>query len=245
MTLVHFPRRSRRWTTCLASLSAGLATPALAQRDVGGGFSVTGSVTGVTDYRYRGISRSDRDPAIQGTLNLDHVSGLYGGVWASSLADTPLYGEAEINFYVGYGREVAPATTFDAGLLYYYFPGNDGRVGPSDYFEPYASISHTIGPVTAKVGATYAWEQEATGGEDNLYVFTDLTAGIPGAPVSIVGHVGYSDGVFAPGGDYFDWRVGLEFTQGPATIGLAYVDADLNGDANTDATFMASLRLGF
>lgn len=227
------------------SAALGLAGPAAAQVAIGGGFSVTGSGTLVSDYRFRGISLSGEDPALHATVNLNHDSGFYVGVWGSTIEETPLYGEVEIDLYAGYTRAVAPGTNVDIGLLYYFYPGNDGRAGASDFFEPYASVSHTIGPVTAKVGAAYAWEQDATGGGDNLYLFGEASGGIPGTPLTLVGHLGHSDGALSPGGDYLNWRIGLEAGFGPATVGLAYVDNDLPEGPNVDPTAVASLRLAF
>ena len=42
------------------------------------GFSTSGTVSFLTDYYSRGYSQTEGDPAIQGTLRIDHDSGLYG-----------------------------------------------------------------------------------------------------------------------------------------------------------------------
>ena len=62
--------------------------------------------------------------------------------------------------------------TADVGLLYYVYP--NGNVGDANVFEPYASVTGAIGPVTAKVGVAYAWKQDSLGGDDNLYIYNDL-----------------------------------------------------------------------
>lgn len=218
----------------------GAATPAFAQD--GSGFSVSGGATLVSDYRFRGISLSDEDVALQGTLNLNHDSGFYAGAWASSLDDTPLYGEVELDLYAGWTKEVASGTSVDVGLLYYVYP--DGT-GDSDYFEPYAKVSHTIGPVKGTVGLAYAWDQSAIGNDDNIYVFADLAAGIPGTPVTLKAHAGHSDGSLSPTGNYWDWSVGAEAAVGPVTVGVAYVDTDLGDFRNVDAGLVASVGFAF
>ena len=58
----------------------------------------------------------------------------------------------------------------------------------TDYFEPYASVAGTIGPVTATLGAAYAWDQDSLGGNDNLYLYTDFALGIPGTPLTVTAH---------------------------------------------------------
>ena len=59
-----------------------------------------------TDYRFRGISQSRLDPAIQGGADFTHKSGLYLGFWASSIkwiTDQPGgNADAELDFYGGY-----------------------------------------------------------------------------------------------------------------------------------------------
>lgn len=209
------------------------------------GFRLTGGVDLVSDYRFRGLSFSDEEPALQGSLNLEHGSGLYAGFWASSISPSPLYGDIELDLYAGYATEIASGTSIDVGLLYYVYPGGEDGFGPSDYFEPYASISHILGPVEATVGAAYAWDQAAIGNADNIYLYGDLAAGIPNTPLTVSGHLGYSDGSLAPTGDYLDWSIGLAAVFGPATLSLTYVDTDLGAVPGADATLVAGLGLAF
>lgn len=236
---------SKKVALCAAATLILVATPAGAQQSLGGGFSIAGSATAVSDYRFRGISLSDEGPAAHATVNLNHDSGFYVGTWTSTLADTPLYGEVEVDLYAGYTAAVAPGTNVDVGMLYYLYPGNDPAAGASDYFEPYASISHALGPVTGKVGAAYAWKQEAIGGADNIYLFGEATGAIPNTPLTLVGHLGFSDGSLSPTGSYWNWKLGVEATFGPATLGVAYIDSDLPEGPNVDPTAVASLRFNF
>jgi uncharacterized protein (TIGR02001 family) len=143
-----------------ATVLAGCAlasTPALADDEPGAkaDFSVTGNVALVSDYRFRGVSLSGGDPAIQGGITLNHSSGFYAGAWSSSLAHTPVYGDQELDLFAGWTGLVTPALTVDAGLLYYVYPS--GHVGDANYWEPYASISGTVGPAKLKVGVAYDW----------------------------------------------------------------------------------------
>jgi uncharacterized protein (TIGR02001 family) len=211
--------------------------------------TVTGGVTVVSDYRFRGVSFSDEDFAVQPTITLNHESGAYIGVWGSNLDDTPVFGEVEVDLYAGYTTEVAPGTTVDAGVVYYWYPDGTGN---SDYFEPYASIKTTFGPATAKFGVAYAWSQSALGNNDNLYLYTDIGVGIPDTPITLVGHLGYSDGALAFGGSYWDWAVGADVSFAPLTLGVRYVDTDLDdftgvpaADTLYDATVLFTLGVSF
>jgi len=182
--------------TILAAVSllslAVTATPAMAA-DLGNGFSVGGGATLVSDYRFRGISQTDKRFAVQGTFTVSHASGFYATVWGSSIDDYVAYGsDQEIDLIGGY-KKTFGSTTVDGGVLYYYYPGSGGV--NSDFFEPYISIAQAIGPVTAKVTANYAPKQHALAvfphtKDDSLYLAGDLSAAIPKTPVSLSAHLG-------------------------------------------------------
>ena len=102
----------------------------------------------------------------------------------------------ELDIFGGWTGSIASGVTADVGLLYYAYP--NGKVGKAEYFEPYASLSTTFGPASAKVGVAYAWSQDALGGGDNVYLYTDWGVGIPSTPVSLSAHLGYASGVQSP-----------------------------------------------
>jgi len=204
------------------------AAPASAQEGPAPAFTITGGMTLASQYRFRGISLSDEQAALQGTINLNHESGLYAGVWGSSLDGFGELGGSnlELDFYAGYRREVVDGLTLDAGLLYYAYPGSTG--GDFEFFEPFANVSGPIGPATAKVGLAFAPAQDALGDNSNLYLFGDLSAPIPGTPVTLNGHLGRSKGdtALSPGGLYWDWSLGASASWRNLTLALSYVDTD-------------------
>lgn len=226
--------RSLLAATVLAG-SVFAAAPALAQdEENSSGLTATGNVAVVTDYRFRGVSLSGGDFAIQGGIDISHTSGFYVGTWSSSIAGGSPYGEMELDVYGGWTGEVTPGLKIDVGLLYYLYPTGDVPGFDTDYFEPYASVSTTIGPVGATLGAAYAWDQDSLGGSDNLYIYTDFTAGIPNTPISLSAHLGYTDGVFAPpllagalDDTGLDWSVGASMTVlGGLSAGVTYVGVE-------------------
>lgn len=251
----------RMITLGLSALAfAAVATPALAQDAPASDFTVTGGATLTTDYRFRGISQTDEDFAVQGTLGVSHSSGLYVGVWGSQIEDGVAgTSDQEIDIYAGYKRAFGAATV-DVGVLYYYYPGAEeaGSLN-TDFIEPYISVSGTIGPVSAKVGAAYAPKQKAIAAlntkDDNLYVYTDLSGAIPNTPVSLSAHVGHSFGrsflTLAEKG-YWDWSVGASYTWNHLTFGVSYVDTDFKksnyGAAafdSLDSTVVGSISVAF
>jgi uncharacterized protein (TIGR02001 family) len=231
-------KRENTMRTTILGLSAvalaAIATPALAEDAPASDFTVTGGATVVSDYRFRGISQTDKRVALQGTFTVAHSSGLYATVWGSSVDDYIAAGsDAELDLIAGWSGTYG-GTTFDVGVLYYYYPGAESLVPgyASDFFEPYASVKHTFGPVTAKLSAAYAPKQNAlsigAGKEDNLYVAGDLSAAVPGTPLSVSAHLGHSFGpsYLTIGDEYTDWSVGASYTWNHLTFGVSYVDTD-------------------
>ena len=148
-----------------ASVLAGsllAATPVLAQEEEAeaasessDGFKLSANVAGTTDYRFRGVSLSAGDFALQGGIDFVHDSGFYVGTWGSSIQGGTPYGEVELDIYAGWTGMVAEGVTLDLGLLYYLYPTGDDALFPgfdTDYFEPYGSLAFSLGPVTATVG---------------------------------------------------------------------------------------------
>jgi uncharacterized protein (TIGR02001 family) len=203
-------------------------------------FKLTGSVAGVSDYRFRGISLSGEEPALQGSLEVAHSSGFYAGTWASTLGDGGS-ADVEVDLYAGW-TGTAGLATLDVGILGYVYPDASNL----DYVELYGSVGWSLGPATATLGVNYAPDQRNVGGTDNLYLYTDLAAGIPNTPVTVKAHLGYEDGGFGgPDGDKLDWSLGAEYTAGPIVLGAAYVDTDIGGLDVADPTVVFSVSFAF
>jgi uncharacterized protein (TIGR02001 family) len=207
----------------------------------GGGPRLSGEATLLSDYRFRGVSRSDEDPAAQGQLTLSTPNGFYAGArGTAALDDVPGLGNVQLDLYAGYGADLGSGTSLDAGLLYYWFP--DGN-GATDHLEPYVSLSHMLGPAEATLGVKYAPGQDSTGGEDRLYLFGEVEAGIPLTPVTLTAQAGWQDAGAL--GRYWNWSLGGRYALGPFETGLRYVDTDLPSRPGQDAGLVLSLGLRF
>ncbi len=238
-----------------AAITAGgalaLAVPASAQdvpveapAETPPPITVSGSATLISQYRFRGVSQSDEDVAVQAGLTATHESGFHVGTWGSNLAGFGSFGGSnlELDVFGGFKKDLG-GVTVDAGLLWYLYPGTNG----TDYAEPYASVSGTLGPLSLKAGAAYAPRQDAIGDNDNLYVYTDAAGAIPGTPVTLKGHLGYTTGkgstLAGPDGHYLDWLVGADISYKMLTLGVAYVDTDI-GKTGADAFYTSGTRPG-
>ncbi|WP_404482326.1 TorF family putative porin [Novosphingobium sp. BL-52-GroH] len=238
-----------------ACAAAFAATPAMAQEEVPSEFTVAGSVALVTDYRFRGVSQSDKELAVQGGVSVTHASGFYVGTWGSNLSGWGTFGgsNTELDIYGGFSTEISSGVTLDAGLTWYMYPGGASE---TDFAEPYVKLSGQVGPGKVLVGVAYAPKQQALGRwyvdadsyatgipdapgakTDNLYIWGDASASIPSTPLTVKAHLGYSDGnsglgpngtSVAPTGSYLDWMLGADLAVGPVTLGVAYIDTDIS-----------------
>jgi uncharacterized protein (TIGR02001 family) len=207
------------------AFAAFAANPALAQEQAvpeedAGAFDISATATIVSDYRYRGISLSDRDPAAQGSLDVT-FGGFYAGVWVSSIArfaDT----NVEADLYAGYAGEAGPIE-YEVGAIAYLYPGGDGT---GNVYEGAGSLAYTFGPAQARLRVNYAPDQENLAG-DNLYLSAEGRFSIPATPVTVFAQVGRERGSFY--GRKWDWSFGVEATKGPFTASLGYFDTDLDG----------------
>jgi uncharacterized protein (TIGR02001 family) len=213
-----------------AVLFAALSAPAMAQDEPAPAVTVSGNAAVVTDYRFRGISQTDKRFALQGGITVTHESGFYVSTWGSSIDDyVAASSDQELDLIGGYSKTFGGATV-DVGVLYYYYPGSGGA--NTDFIEPYASIKGTFGPATAKLTANYAPKAKAlsvgNGKEDNLYLAADVAATIPDTAFGISAHLAHSFGpsYLTIGKEYTDWNIGATYTWNHLTFGVSYVDTD-------------------
>lgn len=237
----------------LAAAGLSLATPAMAQaEEEASDFTISANVALTTDYRFRGVSLSGGDPAIQGGFDVAHDSGFYVGTWASSIKGGPAYGDLELDIYAGWSGNLTDAVSVDVGVLYYLYPTEDLGLD-TDYIEPYASIGVNFGPAEATFGVAYAPEQDSLGGDDNLYLYTDLGVGIANTPFTLTGHLGYTDGPLAPpllagsaDDTGLDWSIGASVTEGNFELGVAYIGVEgPSVNDYTDDALVATISASF
>ena len=228
--------------------------------------TVNGSATLTSDYRFRGISQTDKTVAVQGSITVTHTSGFYVTVWGSSVdsyVTAKFTGHQELDLIAGYKKTIGKVT-LDGGVLYYVYPGAHlaGDTSSSNFFEPYFDISTTLGPVTAKATVNYAPKQKALGlcqggcgdvAQDNVYVAGDFSAAIPETPLGLTAHIGHTFGPswLSIGTEYTDWSLGATVTWKALTLGVSYVDTDgdfitpLTGRNAAKAGVVASLTAAF
>ncbi len=240
-------------TTAQAQPAAGSQT--LGKVDEAPAVTVGGSAALLSDYRFRGVSQTDRELAVQGAITVSHRSGLYAGAWASNLAGWGTFGGAnlELDLIAGFKTSLSGTASLDLGLTWYMYPGGADK---TDFAEPYVKLTGTAGSATLTAGAAYAPKQQAIGKwyatgadaaagiytspgarDDNLYVWGDGALAIGGTPITVKAHIGHSWGqnglgpnatAVAPTGRYWDYAIGADATWEKLTFGVSLVGTDIS-----------------
>jgi len=213
-----------------------IASTPVAMADDEPAISFSGNAALVSDYRFRGVSLSNKDFAIQGGFDISSDSGFYVGTWGSSIEQFE-GSELELDIYGGYATTFGDLD-FDVGILAYTYPGSNDTT----YWETYSSVGGTAGKLGWTLGAAYAFDQSSIGGDDNIYLYVDLGAPIGETPFSLATHFAYEDGAF--GDNKLDWSVGLSYDHEKFSLGVAYVDTNVDS-VISDAGIVVSLSSSF
>jgi uncharacterized protein (TIGR02001 family) len=213
--------------TVLAQAAAPAATP---------DFVVTGNFGITSDYRFRGLSQNNLDPAVQGGFDVAHSSGFYIGTWGSNVSrwaasDT---GSLEIDIYGGYKTALGDIGV-DLGLIAYKYPSSTQSYG-SNTEEAYVGLSY--GPVVFKtsytIGKNY-FASTGAGKDASGTLYYDLTLSQEVAPKLVASiHAGYTDykeaarATTAGKVSYSDYNVGLAYDLNGFILGVKYFWNDAN-----------------
>jgi uncharacterized protein (TIGR02001 family) len=207
--------------TLIAAALATISLPSVAE--------IAGNVAMTTDYRFRGISQTDRNPAIQGGFDWSHDSGFYLGTWGSNV---DFAGSLELDYYAGYAGDITDSVAFDVGAIYYDYPGDGGSL---EFWEIYGGLSGDLGPVSLSGKVSYSDDYF---GESGTAFYYDLGASyaLP-AEFSLSAHFGYQtidDGAASDAGffsssedSYKDWSIGVSRSFMGVDLDLSYLDTNL------------------
>jgi len=180
---------------------------------------IAGNLTLTTNYVVRGLTQTYNKPAVQGTIEYAHPTGLYAGLFASNVSwpgdawsvdpNLPAGGSAyggspsnaisssfELDIYAGYRGKFLGDFTYDVGAVYYYYPG---KYQLDTVYSPGLKKPHT-----AEFYGALGWKwitgkfyYALTDGvfmtpEAQGTTYLDLTATVPigSTGFNVVGHVG-------------------------------------------------------
>lgn len=220
-----------------AVIVASLMAAGVAQAEV----KSSGSVAVTSDYKFRGISQTKTNAAIQGSLTLSHDSGVYFTAWGSSV-DLDLVGGSEVDTLLGYAG-TAGDVSYDVGVMRYNYPGaNDSnstltpKVTP-DFNEVYASVAYK----GAKLGVAYSDDYYLESGKFS-YIYGSYATEVAGFGVMAqVGVAQFDEAAgfttaIAPGttvvgeDSYIDYKVAVTKAVAGLNVEVAYVGTDFDRD---------------
>lgn len=186
---------------------------------------ITGNMSLVSDYRFRGLTQTFEEPALQGGFDYAHSSGLYLGNWNSAISDNFFAGSPlEMDFYGGYKGTAGPVG-FDVGLLYYYYPGSNSPVagGKIDNLEVYAGVSWKMLSLKYFHAVSDFFGVPNTDGSN----YIDLTATFDlGNGWGINGHIGHQKIKNTSNADYTDYKIGVTKDISGWVFGASFIDTD-------------------
>ena len=204
----------------------GSALPALADGAEAAKSHWSGSVSLTSDYRFRGVSQTDRNPAVQGEFQYNGSQGIYAGIWASNVDFVGA--SSEVDLFVGYNYSLGEDLQIGAEFIYYNYPSADSS--EFNYFEVIGSASYQIEDIGLSLEVAYGPDVSGTkalavtGGVeakviDSVYLFSD--------GISMSGHFGHQS-YDAVNVDYNFYDVGMTASAGAFALDVRYVSTDVD-----------------
>jgi len=205
------------------------------------GLSVTGTAALTSDYRFRGVTQTFNDPAVQAGFVLSHASGAYAGVWGSNV-DFGGTAHIELDPYIGYATTLdsfANKPLLDVGLWYYAYPSESdlnwlelyGKLTFKDVLVQGASLLTAVNYTN-----DYAGKDENSWNVNATYSVPFGTTGFGG--VAALGYTQADEYDFGGGDDhYVDWKAGVTYSFASVSglsAELAAIGTDIDTDTMTD-----------
>ena len=154
-----------------------------------------------SQYIFRGLTQTDRKPALQGGVDLTHSSGFYLGAWGSNISwltdpyltssrDDSVYksgGNLEIDIYGGFRTDLK-GVGVDLGVLQYWYPGTErgtaAGFGEANTTEVYGAINYKwlqfkISDVVSKAAWGFGKYGDGSGDKGNGTYYAEFNANVP------------------------------------------------------------------
>jgi uncharacterized protein (TIGR02001 family) len=207
-----------------------------------------GYVTATSDYVFRGISKSNEEPSLQGGLDYVHSSGFFAGVFAAGIdypetSFVPDPGSIELDAYVGYSAAAGRDFSWNVGLFDYEFPDSEAKdtnyqeLGFDLYYRDVARFGATFSD-DARAGGASGWTAELELRRPFAQYFQASAT---------LGRYSFARDDWK---DYLYWDLGVSATTGPWTFDLRFFDTSdeaqsIAGRRLTGDRVVASVSIGF
>lgn len=208
---------------------------------------LSGAVTLASQYIYRGQAASDGDVALQLGADYEHDSGIFAGVWGSTISIENAFSEreTELDFYVGYHFAPEGRLAFTGTLIRYTYPGQTSTLGLEyDYTEVLAAVT-LDGRHSLEFG--FADDLYGLGGIGRHW---EIRSEWPVASAWIVSAgIGRNDLTDYGGSRYLHWDLGASVRISRLTVDLRWYDNEQPGlgigGVSAGSQFVASVSLVF
>lgn len=181
---------------------------------------VTANIGATNNYFWRGVTKSDKKPAVSSGIDLSRKSGLYLGTWASNI-DFRLDATTQVDLYTGFEKQLGDFS-YDFGYIYYVYPDTENL----NFSEIMASASWNFISVGVSTTAHSDWQSDF--GDDTYFelnltfeLFKDVEFGM---------HLGSYD--YDTGTDYLDYNMSL--SKAGFSFMVSTVDVDVDEDKIED-----------
>jgi uncharacterized protein (TIGR02001 family) len=226
-----------------AVASLALSTTVLANDDGDRKFGYSITLTGTSDYIFRGISLNDQLPAFQPFIEFTYGIA-YLNFWGSNVASQG-FEPFEMDISAGF-RPVTGPVSWDLGVIYYTYPANSLGWGATDYVE--FKIAASITPVTnLTLGLTGYWTPDQANYEETETIEGSINYALPKFAIfdpTIGGTLGFSNSdtrnfFLGERDEYTYWNVGLKLAADKYFMDFRYWDTNLS-DTTADSRFVFS-----
>jgi uncharacterized protein (TIGR02001 family) len=184
---------------------------------------LSGNIAAVSDYRFRGISQSDGGPAAQASIAYDHPTGLFAGLFASTVDFSGAF-QADVETFVqaGVARRVHPELSWELGAGCYAYLGANLDW---NYCEAFLGVAWR--EVTTRVHYTPDYLNR---GARTTSVEVNARHAL-NERIAVVGHVGFwhseGGGRLATPSSRLDVRVGVTFDLGVVNLEISGVATNI------------------
>ena len=197
---------------------------------------VTFNAAVTSDYRYRGISQTRLQPAVQvGTDYTNNPTGFYAGAWASTIKwikDAGGDSNIELDIYGGKRGNISDDLAYDVGVLTYVYASNDmGSVAGfanANTTELYGQLGY--GPAYIKYSSSvtnlFGFVDSKNSGYLDLGVNVTLSEGL-----TLNLHAGHQTVKNNSAASYDDWKIGITKDFGVVVAAVAMIGTNADESA--------------
>jgi len=189
-----------------------------------------------SDYRYRGISQTRLQPALQGGADYtNNPSGLYAGTWLSTIKwtkDAGGSGDLEWDLYAGKRGQVSTEINYDVGMLGYVYPSNGLKDLPgfanANTVEIYGQLGYGPAYIKYSLAMTnlFGFVDSRRSGYLDLGANPDLGNGF-----TLNLHLGRQNVRHNDQASYTDYKLGVTKDLGIASLAVAFVGTNASDSA--------------